>query len=779
MRMSFLTTTILVAASAFATDTGWAQSAGNAGSALLAQSQSPQASSGTNGDSLAEIVVTATKFGATDLQKTPITVDAITGDQLVERNVTNTQGLMSQISGVMVDPGSSSPKIFIRGIGQDLFLIGTEGGVAVYQDGVYISRVQAIFGQFNDLADVEVLKGPQGASFGRNATGGAVLYNSNLPENGFSGEATLGGGSNQDGNFFTYITGGTHELSGRFAAYANYDGGYVKNTFLDKEEDGVHEIDLRGTTLYQPNDALQVILRLQFDDAHTTISAQDPIGLPGIGALFGGKYVLYNEHSWTTASDIYPFTDTQTGIYSATVNYDLGNAKLKSITGLVTMIWNNRGDYDNTTAAYLTSTAAPINDTEVTQEFDLTGQVGGLQWAAGMFYIHEKTRQDETIDYGSQILPYPEGTFIIDHHWQTLQSGAAFTELKYSVMDNLRISGGIRFTRDTKSFTYDNFYNVGATGGVPNGTMVNVCDATYSAGFNSWTGDLSADYDLTQNSLAYVRYSRGFKAGGFADNVCGDAYKPETVNSYEAGVKNTFFDRRLTLNTSAFFYNYNDMQVQVIEPTGGAGSPTLSAVANAARSQIAGLDLDLIAKPVGNWTTNLGFSWLPIAKYLQFNSQDPYVTSYADFGLPTPAGLLPRNSGVSACAPINGQPNCVYSLSTNRLNRAPKYSAVFGTEYTTNLTAGMTLTGRSEVSYVSGQYYSIFNSPYSEEPQHGLVNLLATLAKPEANWAVKVFVTNLCNKFYYTGRYDNATILTESGEFGRPREFGAKITKKF
>jgi iron complex outermembrane receptor protein len=779
MHMSFLTTTVLATALIGASDLGWGQSAENGSGALLAQTQTPTASPGSNADSLAEIVVTATKFGASELQKTPITINAISGDQLAERDVTGPQGLMSQVSGLMVDPGSSSPRIFIRGIGQDLFDIGTEGGVAVYQDGVYISRVQAIFSPFNDLADVEVLKGPQGASFGRNATGGAVLYNSNLPESGFSGEVTVGGGSNQDGNLFSYVTGGTQELSGRLAAYANYDGGYVKNTLLDKEEDGVHQIDLRGTMLYQPNDALRVILRLQFDDEHSTMSAQDPIGIPGIGALFGGQYVLYNEHSWTTASDVYPFTDTQTGIYSATVNYNLGNAQLKSITGLVTMIWNNRGDYDDSTAEYLTSTAAPINDTEFTQEFDLTGQVDRLQWAAGMFYLHEKTRQDETIDYGSQILPYPEGTFIIDHHWQTLQSGAAFTELKYSAMDQLRISGGIRFTRDTKSFTYENFYNVGATGGVPNGTMVNVCDATYSAGFNSWTGDLSADYDLAQNSLAYVRYSRGFKAGGFSDNVCGDAYKPETVNAYEIGVKNNFFDRRLTLNASAFFYNYDDMQVSVIVPTGGAGSPTLTSVANAARSQIAGLDLDLVAKPVRNWTTNLGFSWLPIAKYLQFNSQDPYVTSYADFGMPTPAGLLPRNSGVYDCAPINGQPNCVYNLATNRLNRSPKYSAAFGTEYTTNLTAAFTLTGRGEVDYVSGQYYSVFNSPFSQEPQHGLVNLLATLAKPEDKWSVKVFVTNLCNKFYYTGRYDNATILTESGEFGRPREFGAKFTKKF
>ena len=778
MRISFLATTILIAAPMFAANICSAQSAGNPGGALLAQTQSAQGPSGANAGGLEEIVVTATKFGATNLSTTPITIAAISGDQLAARDVTGPAGLMSQVSGFIVDPGSSTPRIFIRGIGQDLFLIGTEGGVAVYQDGVYISRVNAILAPFNDLADVEVLKGPQGASFGRNATGGAVLYNSRLPEHGFSGEVTVGGGSNQDGNIFTYVTGGSHELSGRLAAYANYDDGYVKNTFLDKQEDGVHQIDLRGTMLYQPNDKLQVIFRSQFDDEHTTISAQDPIGLPGIGALFGGQYVLYNEHSWTTASNIYPFTDTQTGIYSTTINYDLGFAQLKSITGVVTMLWNNRGDYDDTSAPYLASYAAPINDTEITQEFDLTGQVGQLKWAAGMFYLHEKTRQDETIDYGSEILPPGEGTFILDYHWQTLQSGAAFTELKYSVTDQFRINGGVRFTRDTKKFTYDNFYNLGATGGVPNGITVNVCNETYSAGWNSWTGDLSLDYDLTENSFAYVRYSKGFKAGGFGDNVCGNVYQPETVNAYEVGLKNSFLDRHLMLNASAFFYNYDNMQVSVIEPTGGAGSPTLSGVENAARSQIAGLDLDSVAK-IGNWTTNLGFSWLPIAKYLQFNSQDPYVTSYADFGLPTPPELVPRNSGTYDCAPVNGQPNCVYNLATNRLNRSPKYSAVFGTEYTTPLPAGLTLTGRGEVSYVSGQYYSVFNSALSLEPQHGIVNLLATLAKPDDKWAVKVFVTNLCDKFYYTGRYDNATVLTESGEFGRPREFGAKITKKF
>jgi iron complex outermembrane receptor protein len=762
----------------FSADVCRAQNPGSAGSALLAQTQTPQASTGATADSLGEIVVTATKFGATDLQTTPITIEAISGDQLAARNVTGPFGLMNQVSGLVIDHGSSTPRIFIRGVGQDLFGIGVEGGVAVYQDGVYISRVNAIVAPFNDLGDVEVLKGPQGASFGRNATGGAVLYNSKLPENGFAGEVTLGGGSNQDGNFASYITGGTSELSGRLAAYANYDDGYVKNTFLDKEEDGVHQIDLRGTMLYQPTDALQVILRLQFDDEHTTISAQDPIGLPGIGALFGGQYVLYNEHSWTTKSDVYPFTNTQTGTYSTTVNYNLGNIQFKSITGLVTMLWNNRGDYDDTTAEYLTSNADPINDTEITQEFDLTGKVGQLQWAAGMFYLHEKTRQFETIDYGSQILPYPEGTFILDRHFQKLQSGAAFTELKYSVTDHLRVNGGIRFTRDTKDFTYENFYNLGATGGVPNGTTVPVCNATYSGGWNSWTGDLSVDYDLSDNSLGYARYSKGFKAGGFGDATCGDFYQPETVKAYEIGLKNTFFDKHLTLNVSAFFYDYDNMQVTVIVPTGGAGSPTLNSVENAARSEIAGLDFDSAAK-LGSWTTNFGFSWLPIAKYEQFNSQDPYVTTYAEFGLPTPSVLLPRNVGASECAPINGLSNCTYNLATNRLNRSPKYSAVFGTEYTAALPAGLTLTGRGEVDYVSSQYYSVFNSALSSEPQHGLVNLLATLANSDSHWAIKVFVSNLCDKFYYSGRYDNATVLTESGEFGRPREFGAKITKKF
>jgi iron complex outermembrane receptor protein len=367
----------------------------------------------------------------------------------------------------------------------------------------------------------------------------------------------------------------------------------------------------------------------------------------------------------------------------------------------------------------------------------------------------------------------------LDYHAQRLQSGAAFSDLQYSVTDQFRINGGVRFTRDTKSFTYDNFYNLGATGGVPNGLTVNVCDATYSAGFNSWTGDFGVDVDLAPNSFAYARYSKGFKAGGFGDNVCGNVYKPETIHSYEIGVKNSFFERRLTLNASAFFYNYDDMQVSVIVPTGGAGSPTLSGVANAGRSQIAGLDLDAVGKIGQNWTTNLGFSWLPIAKYLQFDSLDPYVTSYANFGLPTPSLLAPKNSGVSDCAPINGQPNCLYNLADNRLNRSPKYSAVLGSEYETPLPANLTFGVRAEVNYISAQYYSVFNSLDSSEPGHGVVNLLANLANDDAGWKVKIFVTNLLDKFYYTGRYDNATVLTESGEFGRPREFGAKVSKRF
>jgi iron complex outermembrane recepter protein len=735
----------------------------------------------SSGDNLLEIVVTATKLGSTNLSTTPITIEAFTGEQLAARQVTGPEGLMSQVSGFIVDKGSSSPKIFIRGVGQDLFLIGTEGGVAVYQDGVYISRVQAVLMPFNDIADIEVLKGPQGASFGRNATGGAVLNTSNLPTPGaLSGEVSVGGGSHDDGNLSGVITGGTTELSGRLSTYGNYDDGFVKNVYLDKEEDGTHQLGARGTVLYNPswNDKLQVILRAQFDDQHTTISAQDPIDLPGIGALFGGQYVLYNQHSWSTASNIYPFTDTQVGIYSVTVNYDLGFAQLKSISGAVSMLWNNRGDYDNTTAAFLQSYATPINDTELTQELDLSGQIDKLKWASGLYYLHEQTRQTETIDFGSEILPPGQGTFILDHHWQRLVSGAAFSTLQYSLTDRFRVNGGIRFTRDVKDFLYNDYYNVGATGGVPNGVTVPACIASNSAGFNSWTGDFGVDFDLTSNSFAYARWSKGFKAGGFSDNTCSNSYQPETVKAYEIGLKNSFFDKHLTINVSAFLYNYDEMQVSVIVPTGGAGSPTLSGVANAGTSRVTGLDLDAAAKVTQFWTLNAGLSWLPVAKYTRFDSLDPYVTSYANSGLPVPAVIAPRSAGTSDCAPINGIPNCLYSLAGNRLNRSPRTSAVLGSDYTVPLPAGMTFTGRGEVTYVSSQYYSIFNSDASREPQHGVVNVFATVAKPN-DWAVKVFSTNLLNRFYYEGRYDNATTLTEQGEFARPREFGVKFSKQF
>ncbi|MGO9934713.1 MAG: TonB-dependent receptor [Steroidobacteraceae bacterium] len=733
-------------------------------------------------DSLQEITVTATKFGATDLRTTPITIEAFTGEQLEARQVTGPEALMSQVSGFVVDKGSSTPRIFIRGIGQDLFLIGTEGGVAVYQDGVYISRVNAILMPFNDIADVEVLKGPQGAGFGRNATGGAVLNTSMLPmPGGLSGQVSAGGGSYSDRNVSSYVTGGSQELSGRFAAYGNYDDGYVKNEYLDTEQNATHQLGARGTALYNPswNSDLQVILRAQFDDQHTTFSSQNTISIPGIGALFGGQYVLYNSHSWITDSNIYPFTNTQVGIYSATVNYDLGFAQLKSISGVVAMIWNNVGDYDDTTAPFLQSYGAPINDTELTQEFDLTGQIGRLRWAAGLYYLHEKTHQDETIDYGSEILPPGEGTFILDHHWQRLESGAAFSSLQYSLTDHFRVIGGVRFTRDVKDFLYDDYYNLGATGGVPNGLTVPYCVGSYSAGFNSWTGDFGFDFDLSNNSFAYVRWSRGFKAGGFSDNTCGNDYQPETVNSYEVGLKNSFFDKRVTLNVSAFLYDYNNMQVSVIVPTGGPGSPTLSGVENAGTSHIQGLDLDGAANITRNWTLNAAFSWLPVAKYTEFNSLDPYVTNYANFGIPLPAVIAPRYANVSDCAPINGFPNCVYDLTGNRLNRSPKISAILGSDYTVPLASSLTFTGRAEVSYLSSQYYSIFNSLNSEEPQHGIVNVFATLAKQPDGWAVKVFSTNLLNRFYYTGRLDNATILTNTGEFGRPREFGIKVSKQF
>jgi iron complex outermembrane receptor protein len=714
-------------------------------------------------DTIDVVTVTASKFGATDIEKTPITMTAVSGATLTDRAVTNALELTSQVPGLVVDPGSSSPTVTIRGVGQDQFNIEAENSVAVYVDGVYVSRNPGDLLPFNDLQQVEVLKGPQAATYGRNATGGAILYTTVLPEAGFDSEVSAGYSSFDGRNGYASFNDGTDELAGRVSVYYTADDGFVKNIFRDTEQDGMNAAGMRASILFQPTSNLQIVARANYDTDFTSYSAQGLIGGNGAGGLFGGTAIQYDQHVWETNQDFpTPERNTRDLTASLTADLDLGWVKIKSISAYSWLRYIDKNEYDQTNVPYLNADLADEDSLQLTQELQLNGDIGRLHWLGGGFYLHENASEILDVDFATQLLG-PLGALSDNNNFQTTTSAAGFAALKYDITDHIRLDGGIRYTDDQKLVTGIHAVTTG-------GSTFDTCDNSFSKSWGSTTYDVGADADISDNSLGYAKYSHGFKAGGFGSQGCPNPYNPESINAYEVGFKNKFFGDQLVLNVAGFYYDYSDMQVTSITLIPGT-TITVSDIENAAKSTVYGLDTDFKDIITQHLTADGGFTWLPQANYQSFTTYDPYVAAFAQFGVPEPAVLAAHGT------PIGGG---YYNLAGNRLNRAPDFNGIFGLQYADDLPmmSGWNYTIRGELNYISSQQYSPFNRAASLEPGRLLVNANLTLAS-QNGLSVRAYVKNLFNKFYAADRYDNATILAEPYEYGRPREGGIELVYDF
>lgn len=209
-----------------------------------------------------EIVVQATKRGDTALMDTPVTINVVTGDDLEFREIRNPEDLRTAVSGVYIDEGSSTPKISIRGVGFDNFQVQAENGVTTYVDGVIIQRTHAVLGGFLDLGQVEVLKGPQGSAFGRNATGGAINLITNKPAHGFSGEVSAGAGSFDRRNASIVLNNGGDEFGIRLALSHDDHDGYIDNLATGNDDLNAKEETMGRLSLaWDPTDNLKMVLR--------------------------------------------------------------------------------------------------------------------------------------------------------------------------------------------------------------------------------------------------------------------------------------------------------------------------------------------------------------------------------------------------------------------------------------------------------------------------------------------------------------------------------------
>lgn len=706
--------------------------------------------------SVAEVVVTATKAGPTLLSRTAVSANVLGAEALAERRIASVSDLQTQVPGLIADAGSSTPKVAVRGVGHDQFGLGAENGVTTYIDGVLVGRTNGLLSPYNDLERVEVLKGPQGTSFGRNAVGGAINYITQKPRPGFEGFVNA-----QYGAFDRRRLGGALNYGGdafgvRLSGYRQRDDGYAHNVTTGKRGEGGRQYALRGVFEARPTANLQ--LRYLFDqadealDGPAQIIVSDPAAsvvtlfadqLRHINAPVPDRVVVGMNNNYEFSNSLEPRQNTRLTTHALTTTLDLGKVSLRSITAFQKTDYRVTLDSDQSALTLLETPSTRYQGEQFTQELVSVIDAGALNLTLGGFYLWQRATSDATIDFFSTV--NPTGGVLDLNTDQTTKSYAAFAEARYSVSDRIRATAGLRYTKDRKDvdlltrFTTSPISPVQAT--------FTTCDQTFSDSWSKLTFNAGVEADLSSGAFAYSKVSRGFKAGGLNDSGCPNGFGPETLTSYETGMKGRWLDGRLRYALSAFYSRYDDIQVSVIR--GAAGGSTASLTENAAKATVWGLDVQGAYEAGHGVSFDLAGSWMPRAAYDRYVSVDPF------------------NPAAGA-----------QDLSGARLNRAPKLTATAGVNLRATLAKAYPLTLRGELYHTSQIAYSQFGYASALEDAYTLLNAYASVGLTE-KITVRLTGKNLAGKHYMSGRVPNGTVNHVFGYFGRPREIGGEITVKF
>ncbi len=771
MRATWLTTTAMLLCLPM---TAVGQTASEAAPGASEQAAEGQAAPS---EGLGDIVVTAQRKSE-NLQRAAVAVDVVSGSDLISAGITQVDRLSEQVPALTVEPTSTGNLIFIRGVGNFTVTPNSDPAIAFNYDGVYVGRPAGTTGVFFDLERVEVLKGPQGTLYGRNATGGAINVIPVQPKLGdLSGYATA-----NFGNYKT-ITGegainvplgdnGAFRLS---ASHSSHDG-YLRDGGSDEN---LSSLRAQLKAELTPN----LTVRVATDYSHT--------GGDGASVSYIGNYVFspaaganvfipanldLDEGVLSAASQAYrltvptgpagrrldalaisPFQDNN--FYGANAQIDL---KTSFGTITVTPAWrNNDLNYLSTAGAF--AYRQREEDNQYSIEARLTGdRIGIFDYTLGLYYYHE------TIDSRTALSASATTTF--QNSRLGTKSYAPFGRVTAHLSDRLRLVGGVRYTEDHKTYlsvavagtiacqvrinnvptcpTAPLFPLVedpslipfafpapgGAprpliVNGVPSGAIVIRSDRSDDTRLKNTkvTYRGAVEFDVADQSLAFASIETGYRSGGFSPATGFETYQPETITAYTLGVKNRFFDNRLQLNVEAFWWEYRNQQVSAVRPDLSVPPRTANITQNIGRSRIRGVEIEgrFLLTPRTLISTNI--------QYLDAQNGDfRYIAQNA--GTPPVSGCATTLSTVTNSYTVD----CSAFPSYN----SPKWTLNFSAQHTVELGDYQVVLGadtQHKTSFFGGFLYL----PQQKVEPAWRSNAQISFGPADERWSVSGYVRNI------------------------------------
>jgi iron complex outermembrane receptor protein len=739
---------------------------------LFSYAPSPVFAQTSDASVLDEVIVTARRVEE-NLQDTPIAITALSAESLEERQIFRTDSLDQVVPNLQFSNNAplagnnASSAIFIRGIGQTDPTSTVDPGVGLYIDEVYMGTAVGGTMEFRDIANVQVLRGPQGTLFGRNTIGGAILLTTTEPGDEFGGTVRVGAGSDSLGEFFGALdVPFSDTLKSRVSFGLRKQDGYVERNFDGKDLGDTNTWTTTAKLQWEPSEQFTATFNLDYTKADEngaplvfgTINqaqtfprvASFDAGCPGMAsnavpvpntATFDARCANQQQYAGPYHNNgTFPLM-SKLDNYGTSLKLDFGLSdalSLKSISSWRGTSWEGIRDADNTPLTIL-HTEYDVDGWQWSQELQLTWQTEKVTGVVGAYYFAQGSDDIATV----YLNPPPPGVQRdSDNNKVENKSWAGFTQWTFKFTDAFAGSIGVRYSSEEKGSYPDQFdYATPAIKQVP--------VQWYRDDFTSTTPSASLNWRPNESAMFYVSYAEGFKGGGWnshfnavltpAEQAALQKFDQEKAQTIEVGSKLDLADNTLRLNIALFSSDYEDMQVTYRGPLPMGVAPFLT---NAGKAEIDGGELEL--------------TWAPTGEFLVEGSVGYLDSELTELDTSNPLLILPPGLVVG-----------------NKLTYAPDWQASLGLSYKFHA-GNLALTPRVDGSYQSKTYFDAQTSPeIAQLDPYTLLNASFSIGPDEGKWKVVLGINNATDELYLVN--GNSSYYTGSGyaelAYARPREY--------
>ncbi len=774
--------TVTVIGLVFTTSAYTPAGAQSAGSDTAASVDTPTVSAKrpqVNDNSASDIIVTATKRPE-NVERVPLSVSVVSQDTIQALNITTTADLVRAIPGVTYS-ASSSPALAvfnIRGVGTYATGGGVERSVGIAVDGVPLGRPSGSIADLIDIADVEVLKGPQGMLFGKNATAGLINIITQKPKLGVTelvGHTSYATGNNLQVSTTANVSAGD-DFAIRATGWKSQRDGIVDQFQTGRELSNKNSRGARLKALWNPTNKLSLMFTGEWtghSDLGTAVTIRNFVPSNFTASNAGAIIQAYEKSVGTVAgpsnsrsSSIVGSSDKDhVNAYTAQGDYSLDGA---TITGILSRRSTRTQLVQEPSASGTPILGGQTNNDDIkynqtTAELRISSASDyRVRYTAGLFYFNLK--YGEIFEYNAEgTVPAPVHT-TSDLLFRN-RNYAAFGEIDGDVTSRLHVLGGLRLAHDDTSGSIDRSY-IGTPVIIPTfngtGTAFGPLSSSTSTKYTNLSGRGGARYDVAHDVMAYATYSRGYKGPGVTYGATSSAsqiaatngiVKAETVAAVEVGLKSRFFDRHLTLNVAAYNQVYNNFQASVRLPS----AAFVTSVASAKQLKSTGVDVDFVANLVPDFSLS-GAAQYNHARYTNF----------------TNAVCYPNQTAAQGCV------KNVQSLNGKPLQNAPRWSGNFTAHYEHKLLNDFTGAAELNYTYRSKVVYNTVADPNEAQNGYGIFNINFTLKKNDGSYGVRLFMNNVLAKNFVdrVAVQDSGSYYVNYNSYEAQRVIGAELNFK-